>query len=92
MSIWTKRKHNLNRVFAVLGLVLTCGAGAAQTILPDPVESGVIEMGSQDGLEEWLAGFRVRALEAGIPAAVFDAALRGVEFNPKVVERDRRQK
>ena len=81
----------MNRVFAVLGLVLTCGAGAAQTILPDPVESGVIEMGSQDGLEEWLAGFRVRALEAGIPAAVFDAALRGVEFNPKVVERDRSQ-
>jgi membrane-bound lytic murein transglycosylase B len=36
-------------------------------------------------------GFRPRALEAGIPAATFDAAMRGVEFNPKVVERDRNQ-
>ncbi len=71
--------------------MLTCGAGAAQTILPDPVESGEVEMGSQAGLEEWLAGFRVRALEAGIPAATFDAAMRGVEFNAKVVERDRSQ-
>lgn len=63
----------------------------AQTILPDPVEGEIVEMGTQAGLETWVAGFRTRALEAGIPAATFDAALRGVAFNPKVVERDRNQ-
>jgi membrane-bound lytic murein transglycosylase B len=36
-------------------------------------------------------GFRPRALGAGVPAATFDAALRGVEFNAKVVARDRNQ-
>ena len=82
----------MNRIVGVLAaVVLTCGAGAAQTILPDPIEGEVAEMGSQAGLEDWLAGFRVRALEAGIPAASFDAAMRGVEFNGKVVERDRNQ-
>jgi lytic murein transglycosylase len=79
------------RAFAGLLLVVLAGAGQAQTILPDPVAGVEEKMGSQAGLEEWLAGFRARALEAGIPAATFDAALRGVEFNPKVVERDRNQ-
>ena len=84
--------HNLNRIVGVLVVVmLTCGAGAAQTILPDPVAGEGIEMGSQAGLEDWLTGFRARALEAGIPAATFDAAMRGVEFNAGVVERDRSQ-
>jgi lytic murein transglycosylase len=86
-----QEERNLNRIVAFLVGILACGAGAAQTILPDPVESGEVEMGSQAGLEDWLTGFRVRALEAGIPAATFDAAMRGVEFNPKVVERDRNQ-
>jgi lytic murein transglycosylase len=62
-----------------------------QTILPDPVSEAEVEMGTQVGLEAWIAAFRPRALEAGVPAAAFDAALRGVEFNPKVVERDRNQ-
>ncbi|TAG28772.1 MAG: lytic murein transglycosylase, partial [Rhodobacterales bacterium] len=50
-----------------------------------------VEMGTQAGLEAWVKAFRPRALAAGVPAATFDAALRGVEFNPKVVERDRNQ-
>ena len=75
----------------LIGGVVALGMVEAQTILPDPVDGEFVEMGSQAGLEEWLAGFRVRALEAGIPAATFDAALRGVEFNEKVVERDRSQ-
>ncbi len=67
------------------------GVVAAQTILPDPVAGVEDVMGSQAGLDAWIAGFRARALEAGIPAATFDAALRGVTFDPKVVERDRNQ-
>ncbi len=48
-------------------------------------------MGSQAGLDAWVQDFRLRALAAGVTAATFDAAMRGVEFNPKVVERDRNQ-
>ena len=57
----------------------------------DPVAGVEAEMGTQVGLEAWIAAFRPRALAAGVAAAAFDAALRGVEFNPKVVERDRNQ-
>jgi membrane-bound lytic murein transglycosylase B len=67
------------------------GAGQAQTILPDPVEGEIVEMGTQAGLDAWIADFRPRALATGLPAAVVDGALRGVTFNPKVVERDRNQ-
>ena len=47
-------------------------------------------MGTQEVLRAWVQDFR-RAPWGGIPAATFDAALRGVAFNPKVVERDRNQ-
>jgi lytic murein transglycosylase len=78
-------------VLGALALVLGQGPALGQTILPDPVSEAEVEMGTQVGLEAWIEKFRLRALEAGIPAATFDAALRGVEFNPKVVERDRSQ-
>jgi lytic murein transglycosylase len=74
----------------LVGAVLALGVAQAQTVLPDPVAGGV-EMGTQAGMDAWLAGFRDRALAAGIPAATFDAALRGVEFDARVVERDRNQ-
>jgi membrane-bound lytic murein transglycosylase B len=63
----------------------------AQTILPDAVQTAEAGMGTQAGLEAWVEAFRPRALAAGVPAATFDAALRGVAFDPKVVERDRNQ-
>jgi membrane-bound lytic murein transglycosylase B len=46
---------------------------------------------SQTGLAAWQAGFKTRALAAGIPVAVFDAAFQGVQFLPDVVEKDRKQ-
>lgn len=92
MSIFSKRKHNLKRIVLIVGMLIGCaGQVQAQTILPDPVEGGLVEMGTQEGLEAWIAAFRPRALEAGIPAATFDMAMRGVAFNSKVVERDRNQ-
>ncbi|MDP3262377.1 MAG: lytic murein transglycosylase [Tabrizicola sp.] len=48
-------------------------------------------MGTQTGLDAWVQAVRPRALAAGIPAATFDAAMRGVAFNPKVIDRDRNQ-
>ncbi|WP_135447577.1 lytic murein transglycosylase [Tabrizicola caldifontis] len=72
-------------------VVVALGMARAQTILPDPVAGVDMQMGNQAGLEAWVAEFRSRALAAGVSAAVFDAALRGVTFDPKVVERDRKQ-
>jgi membrane-bound lytic murein transglycosylase B len=82
----------LNRIgLALIVAVLTSGAARGQTILPDPVAGVEVEMGTQAGLEAWIAGFREQALAAGVPAATYDAALRDVVFDPKVVERDRNQ-
>jgi membrane-bound lytic murein transglycosylase B len=78
-------------IFAAGLIALAMGPASGQTILPDVVEDGAIEMGTQAGLDAWVQAFRVRAIAAGVPAATFDAAMRGVEFNPKVVERDRNQ-
>lgn len=39
----------------------------------------------------WLAGFRKDAASQGIPAATLDAALRGLQPNPHVIELDQRQ-
>jgi membrane-bound lytic murein transglycosylase B len=75
----------------VVGVVLLMASASAQTILPDAIVEAEVEMGTQAGQEAWVQDFRQRALTAGIPAATYDAAMRGIEFNPKVVERDRNQ-
>ena len=77
--------------FVALMLGLASARAPAQTILPDAADKAEIEMGTQAGLDGWVQEFRPRALAAGVPAATFDAAMRGVAFNPKVVERDRNQ-
>ncbi len=43
------------------------------------------------GLQSWLASFRVRAAKAGISDAVMDAALTGLEYDADVIRRDRNQ-
>nr|WP_082351565.1 lytic murein transglycosylase [Cypionkella psychrotolerans] len=53
--------------------------------------SDVIENGSEAGLQAWIAGFRGRALAAGISAVTFESAMAGVHFLPNVIERDRKQ-
>ena len=46
--------------------------------------------GTQSGLEDWLTGFKDRALTAGISSATL-GALNGAEYLPKVVHNDRHQ-
>ncbi|MGB3280156.1 MAG: lytic murein transglycosylase, partial [Pseudorhodobacter sp.] len=43
------------------------------------------------GLQGWIAGFRPRAIDAGISAAVLDQALAGLAYDPDVIRRDRNQ-
>ena len=79
-----------------LGSLVPAPAGAS----PRPSErSGGVEaepepqpvQAATSGFQSWVAGFRGRALAQGIRAEVFDAAFRGVRFDPEVIERDRNQ-
>ncbi|CUH74725.1 lytic murein transglycosylase [Tropicibacter naphthalenivorans] len=47
--------------------------------------------GDDPGFHQWIKDFRPRATRAGINARTFDAAFRGVRFDPKVVARDSNQ-
>ncbi|MES2435310.1 MAG: lytic murein transglycosylase [Pseudomonadota bacterium] len=83
---------------AVVALAFGSTGAAAQDMTEGSVDamvsagaSDVIENGSEAGLQAWIAGFRGRALAAGISAATFDQAMAGVHFLPAVIERDRKQ-
>jgi lytic murein transglycosylase len=57
--------------------------------------TGVAELGetagTTTGLQDWITGFRARALTAGISAGVFDGAMVGLTHLPDVIRRDRNQ-
>ena len=76
-----------------LGLMLLTAPLGAQTM--DDPEGTVVAVGRADGSEagfrDWVVAFRVKALEAGVPAATYDSAMRRAGYLPKVVERDRKQ-
>jgi membrane-bound lytic murein transglycosylase B len=76
------------RVWALAALfALGTGVGpvAAQTVADQSVA------GDDAGIQLWLVDFRPRALAAGIDAAVFDAAIKGVTYDENVIRRDRNQ-
>jgi membrane-bound lytic murein transglycosylase B len=64
---------------------------AAQTPGAPAAEVGMERAGDTAGLTEWVAGFRPRALAAGITPDTFDRAMAGLTYNPDVVRRDRTQ-
>ena len=78
---------------ALLALLLAAAPALAQTI-EDP-EGSVMAAGREDGSEAgfqtWVQDFRTKALEAGVPAPVYDREMRAATYLPKVVERDRKQ-
>lgn len=85
----------MKRILSGLVGLWAAGMAAAEGIaetgpLPDGEEQ-VMEMGTQAGLEAWLAGFRLRAEAQGLSPAVLDAALAGLTFAPEIVEKDRNQ-
>ncbi len=81
----------LAMALAILPLCATAQTGLVQTLEDDEAAMANPPMGNQAGLEAWIAAFRARALAAGISAPVFDATLRGVLFDPAIVEKDRNQ-
>ena len=75
---------------AAAGCIAPVGA-LAQDVEAEIVEEPGVDLGSEQGLQDWVKGFRGRALAQGISAATFDAAMAGVHFLPDVVQRDRKQ-
>ena len=57
------------------------------------VEGNILtkEAGTNAGLKDWTAGFRIRALAGGISEQTFDAAFQGVTYSADVITKDRNQ-
>ena len=83
--------------WAVLAAVILATPGWAEAPgkSPRPVpRAAVITAAHQDrqeGIQNWIVGFRARALVAGISEAVLDQAMLGVRYDPAVIRRDRNQ-
>ncbi len=90
------------RRFALLSAVLPLPALAEPAPITTLSTAGQVATGGglvgstvQDietaGLTAWIAGFRPRALAAGITPATLDRAFRGITYNADVIARDRNQ-
>ncbi|MES2142819.1 MAG: lytic murein transglycosylase [Pseudomonadota bacterium] len=86
-----RRAVRLAMALAILPLCAAAQTGLVQTLEENEAAMTPPPMGNQAGLDAWIAAFRPRALAAGITAPVFDATLRGVRFDPAIVEKDRNQ-
>ncbi len=92
----------MQRLLAALGLgilvVPGCGGANApdRSLLPELRPGSAVPLAARPqprpaGFERWIAGFRSRALSAGVTPGSFDRAFRGAQFLPDVIERDRSQ-
>ncbi|MEL6452661.1 MAG: lytic murein transglycosylase [Pseudomonadota bacterium] len=55
------------------------------------VSPSVAQTAEDEGFQRWVRDFRARALRQGVSATTFDAAFRGVRYDPDVIRRDRNQ-
>lgn len=82
-------------VFTLLAVVgLTACGGPMGNASPGAnmiEEIPAVDPAVQAGLDAWVEGFRPRAMAAGISEATWNRAMRGLPYNPKVIERDRFQ-
>ena len=59
---------------------------------PDSLaQAEVIPVSTNPKFQNWIKGFRGRALSQGIKGGIFDAAFRGVRYNADVIDKDRNQ-
>ena len=72
------------------GFLAATSAPAADPAAPGAA-AAVIRPATETGFQDWVRGFRPRALAAGIAAATFDAAFAPVHLNAGVIEKDRNQ-
>ena len=86
----------MRSLLTALGLIaplLAPGLVAAQAVTRSAISESAMssDLVSDQGFQQWVQGFRPRALAAGIRPQVFDAAFRGVHLNPEVLARDQNQ-
>ena len=85
----------MNRTILLLAAALPVSALAAgDTSEPDrrSSEAGVvIQVTANQGFDQWIDGFRARAMARGIRADTLDAAFRDVTYSTTAIERDRHQ-
>jgi membrane-bound lytic murein transglycosylase B len=82
------------RLLTLLGAIgagLPAQATGVETAVPPAQGEDGMDIGTEAGFVAWVAGFRARALAAGITPQTFDAAFREARFDPSVVEKDRNQ-
>lgn len=56
-----------------------------------PARPSAASAAKQAAFRQWVAGFRPRALRAGVSPATFDRAFASARYLPEVIERDRNQ-
>ena len=70
----------------LLGIALSGQPGLAQQGV------GIMAIhGTEAGFQDWIAGFRIRAIIQGVPEVTFNAAMANRSLRPDVLDRDRRQ-
>jgi lytic murein transglycosylase len=79
----------LRRHLLVLAAASLVGPAVAQDAAPSPAE--LLGATGEPYFIDWLNGFHERALAAGAPRAVLDAALSGLSPDPRVLALDARQ-
>ncbi|KQB11367.1 lytic murein transglycosylase [Rhodobacter capsulatus] len=87
---------------ALKPLVVTLLAFSALTACGGPLDRGGVSMNTieeippvdaatQARMDAWVAGFKPRAMAAGISEATWNRAMRNVPYNPQVIERQQFQ-
>lgn len=56
-----------------------------------PTPESLVPAATQSGFQDWISGFRSRALRQGISPDVFDRAFANVQYDSDVIRRDRNQ-
>ncbi|MBI6630690.1 lytic murein transglycosylase [Pontibaca salina] len=77
------------------GIMPSAKTLVAQSLRPSLRKASMVktsdEVALNHGFQDWIGGFRIRAMEAGISAQVLDAAFDGVRYDPDVIARDSNQ-
>lgn len=91
-----KRQITAALLAGLLGLPVTAQETQPNTLRP-PVgkpaqqDAGATRPATTQGLQNWIADFKPKALAAGVSKQTFQAALQGITYDPDVIRRDRNQ-
>ncbi|MFV0291863.1 MAG: lytic murein transglycosylase [Paracoccus sp. (in: a-proteobacteria)] len=67
----------------------TTSVSTGSSVTPSPIPAA--SPASEAGLQNWISGFRSRAIAAGVSPGVYDNAMRIARYNPEVIRLDRKQ-